>query len=289
MSNRFAAAVQTPAPGRRPAAATRQGKKHVGAYVDPTIARQLRIIAAAEDSSVAAARRGRDRPGSSVPREVGGPPPAENPRRRSVAPARIDATARGGFTPHPARKTALRQSSRVVFPRGRPSNPTADRSVGQGAGPDRVAPTFRRFAGVRGREPRPSGKLPNPQLPHPHGRHRSAGPRPDLPGRAPGRPGPPAPPIRRGSRWRRPSPRQRAGKVHVAAAPPIRCPSPRSCTRCRRLCTALHGRHPLAVLGPEGRSSEPPRQGEVSVSDAPPSQFGLGLGCARAHWGVPKV
>ena len=53
MSNRFAAAVQPPAaPGRRPAAATRQGKKHVGAYVDPTIARQLRIIAAAEDSSV---------------------------------------------------------------------------------------------------------------------------------------------------------------------------------------------------------------------------------------------
>ena len=53
MSNRFAAAVQTPAePGRRPAAATRQGKKHVGAYVEPAIARQLRIIAAAEDSSV---------------------------------------------------------------------------------------------------------------------------------------------------------------------------------------------------------------------------------------------
>ena len=53
MSNRFAAAVQTPAePGRRPAAATRQGKKHVGAYVDPAIARQLRVIAAAEDSSV---------------------------------------------------------------------------------------------------------------------------------------------------------------------------------------------------------------------------------------------
>ena len=53
MSNRFAAAVQTPAePGRRPAAATRQGKKHVGAYVEPTIARELRIIAASEDTSV---------------------------------------------------------------------------------------------------------------------------------------------------------------------------------------------------------------------------------------------
>ena len=35
----------------------------------------------------AAARRGRDRPGAPVPREVGGPPPVENPRRRSVAPA----------------------------------------------------------------------------------------------------------------------------------------------------------------------------------------------------------
>ena len=53
MSNKFTAAVQEPAaPTRRPAAATRQGKKHVGAYVKPTIARQLRIIAAAEDSSV---------------------------------------------------------------------------------------------------------------------------------------------------------------------------------------------------------------------------------------------
>ena len=51
MSNRFAAAVPAE-PGRRPAAATRQGKKHVGAYVDPEIARQLRVIAAAEDSSV---------------------------------------------------------------------------------------------------------------------------------------------------------------------------------------------------------------------------------------------
>ena len=53
MSNKFVAAVQAPAEsGSRPTAATRQGKKHVGAYVDPTIARQLRIIAAAEDSSV---------------------------------------------------------------------------------------------------------------------------------------------------------------------------------------------------------------------------------------------
>ena len=51
--NTFADALKRPAaPAWRPAAVARQGKKHVGAYVDPTIARQLRIIAAAEDSSV---------------------------------------------------------------------------------------------------------------------------------------------------------------------------------------------------------------------------------------------
>ena len=50
--NKFADALQAPAAApRRPTAVTRQGKKHVGAYVEPTIARQLRIIAAAEDSS----------------------------------------------------------------------------------------------------------------------------------------------------------------------------------------------------------------------------------------------
>ena len=51
--NKFADTLQAPAaPARRPVAVARQGKKHVGAYVEPTIARQLRIIAAAEDSSV---------------------------------------------------------------------------------------------------------------------------------------------------------------------------------------------------------------------------------------------
>ena len=78
MSNRFAAAVQTPAePGRRPAAATRQGKKHVGAYVDPTIARQLRIIAAAEDSSVQQLVEEGIALRPAVPREVGGSPRRE--------------------------------------------------------------------------------------------------------------------------------------------------------------------------------------------------------------------
>ena len=53
MSNKFAAAVKTPAEsGSRPTAATRQGKKHVGAYVEPELARELRIIAASEDTSV---------------------------------------------------------------------------------------------------------------------------------------------------------------------------------------------------------------------------------------------
>ena len=33
-------------------AATRQGRKHVGAYVTPDVARQLRVIAAQEDTSV---------------------------------------------------------------------------------------------------------------------------------------------------------------------------------------------------------------------------------------------
>ena len=52
-NNRFSDAVkQSKASTTRPAAVTRQGKKHVGAYVDPAIARQLRVLAAAEDSSV---------------------------------------------------------------------------------------------------------------------------------------------------------------------------------------------------------------------------------------------
>ena len=51
--SKFADALQQPAePSRRPVAATRQGKRHVGCYVDPAVARQLRVIAAQEDSSV---------------------------------------------------------------------------------------------------------------------------------------------------------------------------------------------------------------------------------------------
>ena len=51
----FADALQQPAePSRRPVAATRQGRKHVGAYVLPDVARQLRVIAAQEDTSVQA-------------------------------------------------------------------------------------------------------------------------------------------------------------------------------------------------------------------------------------------
>lgn len=53
MSNKFAEALQPDSsPSRRPTAASRQGRKHVGAYVDPAVARQLRVLAAAEDSSV---------------------------------------------------------------------------------------------------------------------------------------------------------------------------------------------------------------------------------------------
>ena len=53
--SKFADALQQPAePSRRPVAATRQGRKHVGAYVTPDVARQLRVTAAQEDSSVQA-------------------------------------------------------------------------------------------------------------------------------------------------------------------------------------------------------------------------------------------
>ena len=51
-ANNYAAALQGRAPGRRPTAASRQGRRHVGAYVPPDTARQLRVIAAQEDSSV---------------------------------------------------------------------------------------------------------------------------------------------------------------------------------------------------------------------------------------------
>ena len=56
MNSKFADALQPPAaePSRRPVAATRQGRKHVGAYVLPDVARQLRVIAAQEDTSVQA-------------------------------------------------------------------------------------------------------------------------------------------------------------------------------------------------------------------------------------------
>ena len=52
--SKFADALKQPAatPASRSTSVARQGKKHVGAYVDPDIARQLRVIAAAEDSSV---------------------------------------------------------------------------------------------------------------------------------------------------------------------------------------------------------------------------------------------
>ena len=52
--NTYAAALQGRAPGRRPTAASRQGRKHVGAYVPPDVARQLRVLAAQEDTSTQA-------------------------------------------------------------------------------------------------------------------------------------------------------------------------------------------------------------------------------------------
>ena len=53
-SNTYAAALQGRAPGRRPTAASRQDRRHVGAYVPPNVARQLRVIAAQEDTSTQA-------------------------------------------------------------------------------------------------------------------------------------------------------------------------------------------------------------------------------------------
>ena len=46
-------------------AATRQGKRHVGAYVDPDVARRLRVIAAQEDTSTQALIMRRHRAGVS--------------------------------------------------------------------------------------------------------------------------------------------------------------------------------------------------------------------------------
>ena len=53
-ANNYAAALQGRAPGRRPTAASRQGRRHVGAYVPPDVVRQLRVIAAQEDTSTQA-------------------------------------------------------------------------------------------------------------------------------------------------------------------------------------------------------------------------------------------
>lgn len=53
--SKFADAMRTPAATKRtdrPMSPSRQGRKHVGAYVDPDVARRLRVIAASEDSSV---------------------------------------------------------------------------------------------------------------------------------------------------------------------------------------------------------------------------------------------
>ena len=53
-TNTYADALQGRAPGRRPTAASRQGRRHVGAYVSVDVARQLRVIAAQEDTSTQA-------------------------------------------------------------------------------------------------------------------------------------------------------------------------------------------------------------------------------------------
>ena len=53
-TNNYAAALQGRAPGRRPTAASRQGRRHVGAYVPPDTARELRVLAAVEDTSTQA-------------------------------------------------------------------------------------------------------------------------------------------------------------------------------------------------------------------------------------------
>ena len=52
--NNYAAALQGRAPGRRLTAASRQGRRHVGAYVAPDVAHRLRVLAAVEDTSTQA-------------------------------------------------------------------------------------------------------------------------------------------------------------------------------------------------------------------------------------------
>ena len=53
--NDYAAALQGQAPAARTrTAASRQGRKHVGAYVDADTARQLRVLAAEHDTTTQA-------------------------------------------------------------------------------------------------------------------------------------------------------------------------------------------------------------------------------------------
>ena len=49
--NTYAAALQGSAPGRRPTAASRQGRKHVDVYVAPDVAHCLRVLAAVENTT----------------------------------------------------------------------------------------------------------------------------------------------------------------------------------------------------------------------------------------------
>ena len=106
-----------------------------------------------------AARRGRGPPCKSLAawasasascRTAGsrGLPPPRNPRRRSVAPARIDATARGGTTPPPRPGKPLSGNPRASFFLGATSNrpirrpprhPAASRAGTQ------LGPSSRRF------------------------------------------------------------------------------------------------------------------------------------------------
>ena len=53
-TNSYATALQGRAPSRRPTAASRQGRRHVGAYVPPDVAQRLRVLAAQEDTSTQA-------------------------------------------------------------------------------------------------------------------------------------------------------------------------------------------------------------------------------------------
>ena len=53
-TNSYATALQGRAPSRRPTAASRRGRRHVGAYVPPDVAQRLRVLAAQEDTSTQA-------------------------------------------------------------------------------------------------------------------------------------------------------------------------------------------------------------------------------------------